>query len=494
MKTARRIANLSQRTAASLRWSVAAKLISQGATFFTTILLARLLGAGDFGLVAVSLIYIGFLQMFVDAGFLPALIQRAEINQLEMASCFWLLLFTGSCAIGCTLLLHGTLDGFFGIIGAGKVIAVQSTIFLVMPFRTLAVAILSRDVRIDLISKVEGAVNVAMLGVSLLMALEGAGVWSLVLPQVTGQIIFSLVCYFWAGWHPSLEFSWSAVKPLGGYGLTITLSQLVWFAGSRLDQLIIGKILGAEALGFYSLAMQLACAIPQFASATVSRVVFPVFSNLQDQSTKLKEAFLTTSKYISMACMPASAGIVLLAPSFFVVAFKPAWQPAVVPLQWLCLLAFLRINEGIAGFLINARGKPRVNVVFNCIALGLLGLGLYTGFLLGGLSSVALCIAVSFAPVPILTAWAAIHECGGKFYEYICSFKSSLTGTSVMAVAILVTCHFLPWTGHVLRVVVLVPMGVLVYFGAVLYAEPGIVKEIATHLRHTESEKIFTPI
>jgi teichuronic acid exporter len=77
--------SLRSRAASSFSWSVIAKLTSQGATFIGTILLARILPVADFGLIAMAQVYLGFLQQFIDAGFLEALIQRPSLTQKELS-------------------------------------------------------------------------------------------------------------------------------------------------------------------------------------------------------------------------------------------------------------------------------------------------------------------------------------------------------------------------------------------------------------------------
>lgn len=479
--------SLRSRALGSLAWSVAAKLVSQGVTFLATILLARILGAEEFGLVALSLVYIGFVQIFIDAGFLHALIQRSALSQRELAGCFWFLLVAGFCAFGASLLAVDLLDRLFSVPGIGMIIVAQSSILLFLPFRTIAQALLSRDVRVDALSKRETVLSVLRLAASLWMALQGFGVWSLVIPQVAGEIVYSLSCYRRARWRLTVEFDWTSLKPLLRFGTDISLSRTVWFAASRADQLIIGRVLGTEALGLYSLALQFASALPQFASGTLSRVAYPVFAQLQHDPLRLKKAFLGVLRYMILVCLPAFAGIGLIAPDLFGLAFASSWHGAVVPLQVLCVLAFLKLMEAMAGFVVNARGRTRLNLRFNVMALVATGMGVLAGTRLGGVTAVALMATISFVPIVLLVIGAALKECGGGLGDLIPVVRLPVISTLAMIMVVVGLGLLLPEAEHLIRVIIMVSVGAAVYSAATLTLSPGIIGEIRNELPHCQT-------
>lgn len=479
--------SLRKKAIKSLSWSVIAKLISQGVTFLATIYLAKILGAKDFGLVALSLVYTGFLQNFIDAGFMHALIQRPTITQRELSSCFWLLLVSGGVAFSLSLLLTNSLDIFFNTPGIGQIIVVQSSIFLILPFRTIGQALLSRDVRIDELSRMEVLFNVLRFASSIFMAWKGAGVWSLIIPMAVCEILYSLSCYGIAGWRLTIEFSWRALKPLASFGVNISLSRIVWFAASRVDQLIIGKILGAEALGLYSLAMQFANAIPQFAASTLSRVVFPVFARLQNDVNKMKETYLGVIKYTSLIFLPAFIGIGLVAPDLFSITFKPVWQRAITPLQFLCLLAFLKLIESISGFLLNARGRSKLNFIINLIALLTTSVGVYLGAHYWNLNVAAFLVTLSFVPIVMMTSIMALRELGGDVRDLVAGFKQPLLGILVMTVVVIFTKALINDGLHVTRVIVMMLSGILVYGTVIHYLSPELIRNIKKNLPNYKS-------
>jgi O-antigen/teichoic acid export membrane protein len=470
--------SLHSRAVTSFSWSVAAKIISQGATFIGTLMLARILPVADFGLFAMGQVYLGFLQQFLDAGFLQALIQRPKLTQAELAGSFWLLLVGGFVGFGGSVLARPLLDSLFGTPGIGLIIVVQSSILLFLPFRTIAQAILSRDVRIEELSKREVVLSVLRVGASIWLALHGAGVWSLILPQIGVEMAFSLSCYRCAGWRLTGEFSWSTLRPLMSFGVNITASRILWFAANRADQFLVGRLLGPNALGLYSLAWQFAGALPQFASATLSRVAFPLFARLQEDAARLRGAFLALTRYTGFVAVPAFAGLAMLAPDLFAALLKPTWRSAVLPLQVLCPFALLNILMSLGAFLINARGRTGRNLIFNFLSLLMTVIGVSVGAKLGGLTGVTVMVGLSSIPVAFLFIRSAMTECGGTVGQWAAVLARPVLATLAMCAGVTVIGLLLRARGPVLRLASMGSSGIILYVGAVLVLAPGIFAEI----------------
>jgi O-antigen/teichoic acid export membrane protein len=459
-------------------WNVIAKVASQGGSFIGTIVLTRLLPVSDFGLVAMAQVYLLLLQQFVDAGFLDGLIQRPKLTQAELAGTFWLLAAAGAAAFVCSLVAKDLIEAALGMRGLGWIVVVQSSMLLFLPFRTVANALLAREVLLQEISKRETVVQALRLVASMTMAWAGAGVWSLVCPAVAAEMLFSLSCYRRAGWRLTREFSWDAVRPLARFGFDITLSRLVWFAGNRADQFIVGRVLGATSLGLYSLAQQFSSVVPQLIGAATARVVFPVFSRLQGETDRLRRTFLNVTRYTAYAALPAFAGIALVAPDLFAVMLKPSWSPAVVPTQVLCLLAFLKMMETNAGFLINARGSTRRSLRLNVLVLAATVAGVAGGTILGRLSWVALCVTIACAPASLLFVRAAIHECGSSLRAWLGEFTGPALATMLMATCVAAFGAVLPADRHLLRLMAMVGLGAVVYAAATYRVTRALISEL----------------
>jgi PST family polysaccharide transporter len=406
------------------------------------------------------------------------LYRNPALTPQEMSGSFWLLLAAGVAGFGISVAANGPLDRVFGTPGIGAIIAVQSSMLLFLPFRTLGQAVLSREMLLDEISKREVGTTLLRIALSVGMALRGWGVWSLVVPQIVGEMAFSLSCYRRAGWRVTGDVAWREMGPLVRFGVDITLSRIVWFVSSRADQFIVGRLLGPTGLGLYAIAQQFAGAVPQFVSATVSRVVFPAFSRLQHDMDGLRRTFLAVTRYTAFATAPAFAGLVLVAPELFAVILKPSWAPAVPALQFLAPLAFLKIQEAIAGFLVNARAGTRRMLVLNVLNLALTMVASAAGAHLGGLTGLAAALLVGFVPVVLLVVRMTMRECGGGLSQWLATLRAPAAATVAMSLAVLLAGALLPAGAPLLRLVTLVAVGLVAYPVAALAVGPDILVEV----------------
>jgi O-antigen/teichoic acid export membrane protein len=149
--------------------------------------------------------------------------------------------------------------------------------------------------------------------VALLMAIKGYGVWSLVLQMLAKSFIMSLFLWLFNDWRPGLIFSWQSLKYLFNYGSRLTIAGLIYTIFQNIYFNIIGKFFPVTSLGFYTRAVQL----QEFPVKTVSnifnRVVFPVFSTIQDDDQRLKNAVRKTNRTMVFVTFPLIFGLIATA-------------------------------------------------------------------------------------------------------------------------------------------------------------------------------------
>jgi O-antigen/teichoic acid export membrane protein len=456
----------------SAYWSLISKVAYQGTLFASSVVLARYLGPKDFGVVALSLVYIGFVNLFVDAGFQNAIIQKKEIGPIELTSCFWLLTAGGIAVIMLTWWALPVISLCFNCRGIENVILAQSLIFLALPLRIVASSILSRELRIDLQAKLETVLMLAKFAASVVMAVCGLGVWSLVVPTVVAEFALSLCFAWYARWWPSFLFSYGSLKPLLSFGLDVTGSRVVWYLYSRADQFIVSRLLGAEALGIYSMALNIVNSALQFA-VSFSRIAYPVFAKLQDDRKELKEKFQKMNRLANDFYFPVFAGILLVAPEFVRVFFADKWMPMVMPLRILCLVTFFRISEANFSLLLNSLGKSRATLYFNLLAVAAGVPAMYAGCTLYGLPGLLAGLCLSYVPLTLfITHWGGRHT-GIGFAEFYANIGATVRNTLVMAVMVLGTDRTMSGVAPQGRLAVMIATGFVAYVGAIYFLDRG---------------------
>ncbi|GFO96763.1 hypothetical protein ig2599ANME_0953 [groundwater metagenome] len=139
----------------------------------------------------------------------------------------------------------------------------------------------------------------------------------------------------------------------------------------------IGRMLGADDLGYYSIALGIAGLLTTQVSTLMRSVMFPIYSTIQDDSRTLKKAYLSTIRYVSLISIPASLGIFAIAWDFVKVVYGSKWLPAVAALQVLCFYGLFRSLLGTTENLYLAAGKPEVRTKFNLLQLVLMAALMY---------------------------------------------------------------------------------------------------------------------
>ena len=165
---------------------------------------------------------------------------------------------------------------------------------------------------------------------SVVFALLGYGVWSIVYGQLITAGLSSILVWFFCPWRPSLQFSVRVVKEMWEYGRHIIGSQIMVFFITNIDDAFVGRFLGDAALGTYSLAYDLSNLPATHLSRIVGQVMFPAFTMVQNDLKRLRGAFFQSMKYVSLAAFPIAAITCVFARDFIVVAYGSKWYQAVV--------------------------------------------------------------------------------------------------------------------------------------------------------------------
>ena len=393
-------AGLRERVLGGLAWGSAARLFGQLINWAMTLVVLRFLLPADYGLMAITAAIAGFLESLGFVGFRDALVQAAELTDATRARAFAMVLATTAITVGLLLLLAGPIAGFFHQPGLSALLRTMSLGLVFSAVAVLPKAELDRDLRLKDSARVELLSGVIGGATVLGLAIGGYGVWSLAIGQLLGAGLRA-GGYFWLApcwlaprWAPLREArllrfaGWRA----GDYS--------VWYLSTQIDVLIIGRILGDQAVAIYAVARTIA-ALPVTKTATVlNSIAAPAFSRIQHDPA-LAGAYLGKSmRLLSFIAFPIFFGITATAPEIVPVVLGGNWAQAVLPLQIIALGMAIRPAGTVAPALLIGLGHAR-SVFHNT----LLGLGLFTfAFLLGshwGIVGVSLASAIVF-PLQLL--------------------------------------------------------------------------------------------
>lgn len=390
-------------------WASVEKFGGRVLTLLIFFILARLLDPKSFGLVAIVNSIIALASIFAEQGFVTALIQREHLEKRDIDSAFWgslgmsLLLFAG------VYVAAPGVAAFYAEPALTDLIRVISLSILIGAVTNVQSALLQRNLRFRGLAIRQLLATVAGGSVGISLAVLGYGVWALVLYLLVRAIALSALLMVRVGYHPGLAFSWARYASMFRFGVNVLGSKLLFYGNSDLINMLIGHFLGVEALGFFSIANRVYITFKDMMINTVSRVILPHLSRVQDQPERLRQTFLGVVEKVSAVTFPACLMLAAFSGDLIQLFFGPQWLPALPIMQLLVISAIFSLVSSYVNDLLLAIGQAFVSFQVNLLS-SLLNLGFFFLFVWGGIEAVAwgfLLRNIIVAPVSVafLPAW-----------------------------------------------------------------------------------------
>jgi PST family polysaccharide transporter len=320
--------------------------------------LASLLGPRDFGVVSIAIIYVTFLQMFLDSGFNSAIIQRKNLSQEHLDS-----VFIVNLVLGVGLVIVGLLfsHAWAAINGTPEIAIISSVLSLsifIQAMTQIHLAILTRQMNFRSLSIRTNLSTIASGIVGTVMAYAGFGVWSLVCQRISADLISLVLVWKMSSWRPSFKFSWQHVSELMGFSVGNFLAQLALFFDQQAGSIVLGVMFGPAAVGLYRAADRLMTTVAGMAVASIQHVSLPQFSRFQDRPQELRNSVRVCVQMSAWVSMPALAGLAVISGPLMNV-IGPNWVPATDALKVLCIYGVALVQICFTVPLMQAHGKTR---------------------------------------------------------------------------------------------------------------------------------------
>jgi len=319
--------------------------MTQAFQLIVVMVLARLLSPKDFGIVGLTAVFTGIVIAFNELGMSAAIIQRKDIDNDHLSTSFWANIIMGIILFVLFIIISPFIANFFQEDIIKSILIVSSLGLIIGSFSIIHKALLEKNLDFKKITAVEVCATFVSGIVSILLAIKGFGVWSLVIGGLSSNIVTVIILWNMTKWRPSLRFSFRHFKELFSFGSNVMGSKIVGYIAMRIDYLIVGKLLGTIPLGYYSLARNLTSFPVQKVSWTIMRVIFPAFSTIQEDNNALIKGYTKVIKYVSLITFPMLAGMFVVAPEFVLVFYGEKWSPIIILLQILAIeSAFVSIG------------------------------------------------------------------------------------------------------------------------------------------------------
>jgi lipopolysaccharide exporter len=324
--------------------------------FGMTAVLARLLTPAAFGLIAFAGVFLRFVNYFAKAGITQALVQKPELSREDVRAAFTLSTGLGlafSVVVLIVAPVAGTVAQDPALVPVLQWLAVGLALHGV---GAPATALLRRDLRFRELAGISvGSYIVGYIGVGLVMALTGAGVWALVGATLT-QTAFAAVAAFVLVRHPiAPTTARRSYREILRFGARVSVVGFLEFLNLNMDTLAVGRWAGTSQLGLYNRANLLADLPAHNLMNGLSQVLFPSFSAVQHDKRRVRGAYLSAVGAAAAIVLPLNAGMAVAAPEIVLVVLGPQWTGAIEVLPWLLLASSLAMVGHFAGVVTEAQ-------------------------------------------------------------------------------------------------------------------------------------------
>lgn len=475
----------------AVKWAYSANWGERAFSALFSFVLAFLLGPRDFGIASLALIYITFIQMFLDQGLVAALIQRKTICTEHLNT-----VFCTNVGLGLFLVLPAIFVSrwWARVNHVSELASIIAVLTLCIPIEGLSIvqkALLQREMDFKSLS-IRGNVSALSGGVAgIALAYMGCGVWSLVGQQIVRDFTALLLLWKLNPWRPSLAFSLPHLKELLSFSFSNFGAQLAIFADQQSGAIVLGIFVGPAAVGLYRLAERLMNTILVTATSSIQSVSLPEFSRLQDDKAGLRKSVLLCLRLSSMLTLPALAGLASISAPLLAL-IGPSWAPASGALQILCAMGMLLTFTYFTGPVLQALARPHHlaalewgRVVVGTALLLVVSALLRTsstghqvaGIALARFATAALVIAPLFLGL-LLTI------CGIRLREFAKSVMPGLIAAAGVLAAVYAVGHVGPHTEKpLLTLAIDILVGGTVAAALLLSADYGLRKSISNLLR-----------
>ena len=342
--------SLKKKSIRGVFWSLINLILTRGASFFATVLLARILTPEDFGLLGMIMIFMGIGTTLLNSGLSQSLIRANDVDEIDYATVFYTNIGISIFVYILIFILAPYVSVFYEIEILTIIIRVYSIGFLISATSSIQTAILTKEMEFKKITGYQIPATVISIFSGIFLAMLDYGVWSLVWMFLINQLIRSIVFWYKSKWKPALVFDVKKLQKHFNFGYKLMLSGLINTAYNNIYNVIFGKYYALNILGFYERSFTFQHYITATITETISNVSYPLLSKIQDDRQKMIEVFKKIIKITFFILCPIMLGIIPISNSLFEFLLGEKWIGAVPFFKILCLsgilypLHFLNIN------------------------------------------------------------------------------------------------------------------------------------------------------
>lgn len=348
-------ASVAARTSA---WAIVGFGTRQVVQLGTLLVLARLLDPADFGVMALALAVVGAAGVLAQMGIGTAIVHRDKLTAEDLRAGFWAASGLGFVATAALWISAPYVAHLLAADGLITVLRIAAPTLLIQGLGTTSEALALRGLRTRALAVLEVlSYGFGYSTVAIALGLRGFGGEALAYGHLLATALRSMTIILMAR-HPMMpRFDWSAPSSLLHHGLGVTLARVGNYTAIQGDSVIIGKLLGAAALGIYGRGYQFAMLPTTIFTPLAERVFFPLLASAREKPELLKSVF---SRMVALVTLIAAVPVALMAAcseELVLLLLGPEWARAAIVLRILAISAVVRVATLLTNALALATGS-----------------------------------------------------------------------------------------------------------------------------------------
>jgi O-antigen/teichoic acid export membrane protein len=431
-------------------------------SWVVTLLVVRILSPADYGIVGMTAFFITLAGSLAESGIGAAVVALRELTPQAIRQLHAVAIGAGFAAAGLTAAAAWPASRYFHEPALVAVMTVLGLSFVLDGLRVVPVAAINRELNYRRSSSVDLVRAVAASVVVLLLALNGAGYWSLVGGTLAGSGAASL----WTFRLKRIPVERPRLRILEAplrYCAHLVLGRLAYSAYQSADFMVAGRMFGPVPLGQYNVAWTIASLPGEKLTTVIIGATTPFFAAIQQDKAALASYYLRLTRFLSLILWPVLFGFMVVADLAVPLVLGEKWSPA-VPLTRALLFYVALLSIGLNHVILSATGRSRSAMRLAFLALVLLPPAFYLGGKLGGVLGIAWAWTAVFPIVQAFTLYVTLGALQVSFGSYLAALRGPALLVGLMCGGVVLTRLLL--ARSVSRPIELV---IAIAVGAVLY-------------------------
>lgn len=349
--------SLKQTALEGVFWSGLEQFGNHLISFVVSIVLARLLLPEEFGLIAMLMVFMAVGKTLMDSGLTSSLIRSEEATDEDYSTVFYFNLVGSISVYGLISLSAPQISNFYDQPLLTDIIRIYCVVFIIDAFSAIQRTRLTKMMDFKTQMKVSTPSLVISGFVGIALASSGYGVWSLVWSRIAQSLAATSQLWYWSKWRPLWLFSKEKFKHHFNFGFKLMFSGILDTLFVNAYPIIIGKFFSPAQVGFYSRADSLQMLPVRLVSGIVSKITYPLFSQIQNDDVRLKNVYKRIMQMVIFLVAPTLIILAVMAEPIFRFLYTEKWLPAVPYFQILCAAGILYPIHAYNLQILNVKGR-----------------------------------------------------------------------------------------------------------------------------------------